>query len=64
MILVLKIRSISASRCELVRNSAGKCERACVGFAVQAEPEDSGSSGGSSRPSGGSSSGGKDFFYL
>merc|ERR1712179_365571 len=47
-----------ASRCELVRNSAGKCERACVGFAVQAEPEDSGSSGGSSRPSGGSSSGG------
>ena len=63
MILVLKIRSISASRCQLDRID-GKCERVCVGFAVQAEPEDSGSSGGSSRPSGGSSSGGKDFFYL
>ena len=59
MILVLKIRSISASRCQLDRID-GKCERVCVGIPVQA----GGSSGGSSRPSGGSSSGGKDFFYL
>ena len=47
MILVLKIRYISASRCVLDRFD-GKCERVCVGIPVQAESENSGNSGGSS----------------